>query len=97
MSLRRTISCAFAVAIAMLFSVAGTAGASVYPQNSFTYDGFGGHYEGTCTTQVDGSSFRNSCTGRLVSGTPVSQLTNLSSGSLRGYLTPGGVVIQIIL
>jgi len=96
MSLRHFTTIA-AIVFATIFSaiVAGTASAATYPQSSFSYDGFGGYYEGTCTV-VENNGFHLSCHGTLVSGSPVSSLTNISSGNLRGYLTPSGQVIEIV-
>jgi len=86
-----------ALAVSIFAIFAATALADVYPQSSFTYDGFGGHYTGTCTTIIDNSGLKhNSCHGSLVSGAPVSQLTDISSGNLRGVVTPGGQVIEDI-
>ena len=71
---------------------------TVYPNSSFSYSGYGGDYEGHCTTvTTDGDLTHLSCVGTIVSGTKVSKLTSLSGGNEHGVVTPSGKVSFVII
>lgn len=65
-----------------------------YPQSAFSYDGYGGHYEGTCTIKYINGLLKYNCEGQIVSGDKVAKRTDISSGGLRGFLTPRGEVVE---
>lgn len=83
--------------IFLMFVAVNPVGAAVYPQSSFHYEGFGGVYDGTCTTLFSDGHFINTCHATLTSGTPVSVTTALSGPSLHGVITPSGHVTEVIV
>jgi hypothetical protein len=85
------------VSITLFASLAGGAGAAVYPQSPFHYSGFGGEYDGYCTTNLNDGHFINACHASFTSGTKVGQTTQLSGPNLRGVITPSGEVTEVVV
>ena len=82
---------ALITSIAIFGIFGGSALADVFPGSPWTFDAFGGHYVGSCTTNFVNGKLINPCQAMLVSGTPVSSLTHISSGDSHGVITPSGV------
>ncbi|HET6863827.1 MAG TPA: hypothetical protein VFH37_01320 [Candidatus Saccharimonadales bacterium] len=92
----RKAFCTFAL-IAMVFAAfAAAASATVYPQSPFTYTGFGGTYQGTCTTNITDNHFINTCHATLTAGAPVSQTTKLDGANLHGVISPSGQMTEVV-
>jgi hypothetical protein len=84
-------------AVGFLLGLASTGQADVYPQSPFHHSGFGGEYDGYCTTNLNNGQLVNSCHGKLTSGTKVIQTMHLAGPNLRGLVTTSGEVIEVVV